>query len=211
VRTSSEYDEVVPPVGDATHEEVRRRVDCLDRYAGGDSELHQREALRLGAGEADDVDVLRGPVRGKPRRCSSVADQKPLALETIRDERDEVVDTSAVESHGHGGSVTEMPTAWQILRDGGLPLAIDGTGTRRAPSELAAAIRLAVAEGPQGRDAEALAAYVFAWHHRWARSFADELGDAAGPVLGWARGAVVDDNRYLKLRRISIERLATIL
>ena len=35
-------------------------------------------------------------------------------------------------------------------------------------------------------------------------------GDAA-PILTWAETAIADDNRYLKLRRIAIERLATIL
>ncbi len=104
-----------------------------------------------------------------------------------------------------------MATAWQILRDGGLPLAIEGSQTQRRPSELAAALRDAVAEAPEGRAAEALAAFVFAWHHHWPGSFADELGAAASSILRWASAAAIDDNRYVKLRRLAVENLATVL
>jgi len=64
---------------------------------------------------------------------------------------------------------------------------------------------------PTGRDAEALAAYVFAWHHHWPDSFERELGERGPEVIAWARSAAADDNRYIKLRRIAIERLAEIL
>jgi hypothetical protein len=104
-----------------------------------------------------------------------------------------------------------MATPWQILRDGGLPLAIEGTTMRRSPDELAAALRVAIEEAPQGREADALAAYVFAWHHHWERSFEEQLGEHAVSVLTWAEHAILDVNRYLKLRRIAIENLSTIL
>lgn len=104
-----------------------------------------------------------------------------------------------------------MPTAWQILRDGGLPLAIEGTGKRRRADELARALEVAVAEDPRGRDAEALAAFVRAWQHHWPRSFDAELGDRSAPVRAWADGAILDRDRYLKLRRIAIENLSRIL
>jgi hypothetical protein len=106
-----------------------------------------------------------------------------------------------------------MADAWQILRDGGLPLAIAGSGTRSPPHprQLAAAIRAAIAGAPAARDAEALAAYVFAWHHHWPACFAHELGDSAAEVLAWASASAIDDDRYLKLRRIAVENLAQIL
>jgi hypothetical protein len=104
-----------------------------------------------------------------------------------------------------------MREVWQILRDGGLPLAIASSGVTRTQSELATATRAAIAEGPIGRDAEALAAYVFAWHQHWPASFASELGDDAEAVIAWATLNAIDENRYLKLRRIALENLARIL
>jgi len=92
-------------------------------------------------------------------------------------------------------------TTWQILRDGGLPLAIEPSGVNRTHRELAAAICGAIAEEPSGREAEVLAAYIFAWHHHWPASFASEMGGEAKVVV----------NRYLKLRRIALENLARIL
>lgn len=104
-----------------------------------------------------------------------------------------------------------MRSPWQILRDGGLPLAIDRTGAPTTANELAAATRAAVAEHPSGRDGEALAAYVFAWHHHWPRVFAAMFGDAGAGLLAWAAQQFSDDGRYLKLRRIAIENLAHVL
>ncbi len=104
-----------------------------------------------------------------------------------------------------------MGEAWQILRDGGLPLAIERSGVTRTPGELAIAMRAAIAEAPQGRDAEALAAYVFAWHQHWPASFESELGSDTDAVVGWAARNAIDENRYLKLRRIALENLAEVL
>ena len=107
--------------------------------------------------------------------------------------------------------VTNMATAWQILRDGGVPLAIVGNGGTPRAAELAHALRTVIDEQPSGRDAEALAAWVFAWHHHWPESFAHELADARDDVLAWAQRNAIDDNRYLKLRRIALERLSRVL
>jgi hypothetical protein len=104
-----------------------------------------------------------------------------------------------------------MRDAWQILRDGGLPLAAPRSGVHPEPAALAAAVRTAIASNPDGRDADALAAFVFAWHHHWPTSFATELGGASADVLDWARAHTPDADRYLKLRRIAVENLATVL
>jgi hypothetical protein len=77
--------------------------------------------------------------------------------------------------------------------------------------ELVAATSAAVAENPAGRDSEALAAFVFAWHHHWPRLFQQAFGGAASPLVTWAAMQFTDDNRYLKLRRIAIENLAHVL
>lgn len=104
-----------------------------------------------------------------------------------------------------------MDDAWQILRDGGLPLALPSSGVTRSLEELAAATRSAIAQRPTGRDAEALAAFVFAWHQHWPASFARGLGADASAVVSWAAQNAIDEGRYLKLRRIALENLARIL
>ena len=105
----------------------------------------------------------------------------------------------------------EMRSPWQVLHDGGLPLAGERTEASPTVAELAPATCAAVAERPSGREAEALAAFVFAWHHHWPRVFADAFGDAASGLLMWAGQQFSDDNRYVKLRRIAIENLAHVL
>jgi hypothetical protein len=100
---------------------------------------------------------------------------------------------------------------WQILRDGGLPLAAPRTSTRRTASELAHAVAAAVAQRPHSREADALGAYILAWQAHWPTSFIRELGGQAEPLVGWARATVRDANRLLKLRRIAIENLSTVL
>jgi len=104
-----------------------------------------------------------------------------------------------------------MPETWQTLRAGGLPLAIEPAPTVPAPATLATSARRAIATGACGREAEALAAWLFAWAHHWPSSFAASFAGDRHEVLAWAARAAVDDNRYLKLRRIAIENLATIL
>ena len=100
---------------------------------------------------------------------------------------------------------------WQILRDGGLPLFLPKTGARRSADELAIAVRAAIARSPSGREADALCAFVLAWRHHWPSSFAQALGADATSVVEWASRNVGDANRYLKLRRIAIENLSTVL
>lgn len=101
-----------------------------------------------------------------------------------------------------------MLDPWQLLRDGGLPLATERSGVRPTSSQLAAAIHAAIAEAPTGRDAEALGALIVAWHAHWPSSFADELGPDAPSVIAWADAALHDPDRRLKLRRIAIENLS---
>ena len=103
-----------------------------------------------------------------------------------------------------------MRSAWQTLRDGGVPLATASTGAATSPAELAAATHAAIAGASPGREAEALAAWVFAWHHHWPDGFRAAFGEAH-PVLAWAAAHCPDADRYLKLRRIAIENLARVL
>jgi hypothetical protein len=77
--------------------------------------------------------------------------------------------------------------------------------------DLALAARAVIETEPTGREAEALAAWLFAWQHHWPQSFAATLGDAAARIVDWAARHTVDANRYLKLRRIALENLARLL
>jgi hypothetical protein len=104
-----------------------------------------------------------------------------------------------------------MHEAWQILRDAGLPMAAPRSGAAMPPDVLARAARVAVAESPSGRDAEALAAWLFAWWHHWPGAFAAAFPDDASSILAWATRQLPDDNRYLKLRRIALANLASVL
>jgi hypothetical protein len=104
-----------------------------------------------------------------------------------------------------------MDEAWQLLRDGGLPMAMPRRASRPSIDELAQATRIAIASDPTGREAEALAALLLAWHQHWPRSFALAHGADAGAVTEWANRHVVDDNRHLKLRRIALENLADVV
>ncbi|MEO8551615.1 MAG: hypothetical protein ABI678_16670 [Kofleriaceae bacterium] len=101
-----------------------------------------------------------------------------------------------------------MDPAWQILCDGGVPLAVPRSGARPTADELARAALDVIPRATPGREAEALAAFLFAWRHHWPESFAGRLGDTE---LAWAASQLPDDNRYLKLRRIAIEHLSTLL
>ena len=101
--------------------------------------------------------------------------------------------------------------AWQILRDGGLPLATPRSGVGTSAVELSVATRAAIASRPTGRDAEALAAWVFAWSDHWPTTFAAQFGADASSIIDWASRAANDDGRYIKLRRLAIENLALIL
>lgn len=103
-----------------------------------------------------------------------------------------------------------MDTAWQVLIDAGLPL----TGARGHPPaarEMALAVRALLDTPHEPRERDALAAFLIAWRDHWPTSFASELGDDAARAESWARGAIEDRNRMVKLRRIAIERLATVL
>ena len=105
-----------------------------------------------------------------------------------------------------------MHDAWEVLGRGGLPLHADRSGAIPSPAEMAeAALRLIAAPELSERERESLGAWLRAWKAHWATSFDDAFAAEAPRVLDWAEDATPDANRYLKLRRIAIARLAGIL
>ena len=101
--------------------------------------------------------------------------------------------------------------AWDVLERGGLPLAGVAGGGVPSAAELAAAVR-AVQGAPAPSDpraTDALRAFVLAWADHWPTSFAAAFGADGPGLVRWARTG--DADRLLKLRRIAVARLATVL
>jgi len=110
-----------------------------------------------------------------------------------------------------GLDAVAVDDAWQVLIDGGAALA----GTRgEAPSaeRLASAALAILAAGPAaGRERDVLAAFLMAWRQHWPTSFGTAFGAEAARVEAWARAHRGDPARHVKLRRITIEQLASVL
>ena len=107
-----------------------------------------------------------------------------------------------------------MERAWRILHRAGLPLAGERTGAAPGALEMAACVQECITElGTRGRprEREALAAFVLAWRDQWPRTFARAFDADAATTLRWAELAATDANRRIKLRRIAIENLASVL
>jgi hypothetical protein len=97
---------------------------------------------------------------------------------------------------------------WETLCEAGLPL-----GAVRPPpiafdrEKVAQALgRLSATEVEAARR-DVLAAWLSAWEHHWPASFSDE----GGALLRELRSQPLDENRYLKLRRVAIANLAGVL
>ena len=104
-----------------------------------------------------------------------------------------------------------MDRCWQILRDAGVPLASPRGDARPTAAEVRAAVSTVIAAAVGPRDAEALGAFLLAWRQAWPSSFAGTFGLEAPSIEAWARRQMTDDDRYLKLRRIAIANLSSLL
>lgn len=80
-----------------------------------------------------------------------------------------------------------------------------------AVDELALAVEVAVASAPRGRPREALSAFILAWRRQWPHTFARVFRERAPQLEAWADAAITDPNHYLKLARIAMAHLATVL
>lgn len=108
-----------------------------------------------------------------------------------------------------------MEEAWKTLAEAGLP---EGA-PRRPPQRLDfAAVRDAVEALAKTRlssidDARraVLLAWLEAWRHHWPSAFARELGEPGDALRESLRKLPLDENRYLKLRRIAVENLSAVL
>jgi hypothetical protein len=105
-----------------------------------------------------------------------------------------------------------VEAAWVIAHRAGAPLAGARSGPAPSQSVLADAVRTLVSAGALSpREREALGALLLAWRDHWARAFAASFGADAVRLSEWADAATPDANRRIKLRRIALESLATVL
>lgn len=105
-----------------------------------------------------------------------------------------------------------MEEPWKTLEAAGLPDGPVRPAPRRGDFD---GIRAALAAiDPAALDdaqAAALQAWLRAWRHHWPSRFEAELGERGDDVLAALAGRALDENRYLKLRRIAVENLAGFL
>lgn len=85
------------------------------------------------------------------------------------------------------------------------------SGPAASDATLATAALQAIGSSPIGRDAEALAAWLLAWHAHWPTGFRRCFGADETTMISWARSQTSSVGRYIKLRRIAVENLASIL
>lgn len=105
-----------------------------------------------------------------------------------------------------------MESAWRTLHRAGLPLAGERSGPAPSAEQMAGCVRSLVASGSgSAREREALAAFVLAWADQWPRTFARVFEGDGGALVLWAEATATDANRRIKLRRIAMESLASVL
>lgn len=104
--------------------------------------------------------------------------------------------------------------AWSVLERSGMPDGVPrGTG---ALAFDAADVRIALAQLARGDSTipegahEALLAWLGALRHHWPERY-DEIAGAAGIALEGRLQPTANADRYLKLRRIAIENLASLI
>lgn len=195
------------PIGDLAHEEVRGGVHGLDGKACIGGEVHEREPLGLGSREADQVEIFGRAGRREPRRCRRASNEEPVTIERGSGALEDLENSRLIERWHHVLTLRNVMDAWQILRDGGVPLALPGTGQRHGALALARAARTVMTDST-GRDAEALAAWLIAWRDHWPTAFAGAFAADVVSVGAWAESHASDAGRRIKLRRIALENLA---
>ncbi len=105
-----------------------------------------------------------------------------------------------------------MEDPWKTLAAAGLP---EGAIRERPASIDFPAVRRALAAinpaSLQESHAVILLAYLEGWRHHWPVRYAREIGEAGERLRKPLQRRRIDENRYLKLRRIAVENLATAL
>ncbi|MCC6525467.1 MAG: hypothetical protein IT373_22640 [Polyangiaceae bacterium] len=103
-----------------------------------------------------------------------------------------------------------MRAALEVLVACGLPLGAPRptSGVLEPIALQAALVALGDGAGLERSEIDALAAWLSAFAHHWPGRFARVLGEPGREWLARTRAMPLDDDRYLKLRRIAGENLA---
>lgn len=105
-----------------------------------------------------------------------------------------------------------MESAWRTLHRAGLPIAGERSGPMPSADEMARCVlEIVASRGGSAREREALAAFVIAWADQWPHTFARCFAGEASTLVQWAEATATDPERRIKLRRIAIESLASVL
>jgi hypothetical protein len=108
----------------------------------------------------------------------------------------------------------QVGDAWEVLERAGVPL---GAPSAERPElgdmkVVAGAVRAVLAaRRSSARQRVSLLAWLSAWASEWPTSFRGAFGEDAAEVLATAGEGVDDRDRYLKLRRLSRDKLASVL
>lgn len=109
----------------------------------------------------------------------------------------------------------DVAAAWEVLERAGVPFG--HTGPSRPEIEDFAAVSAAAREvlaSPEAlspRQRVSLLAWLRAWASGWPASFREAFGEEGDALLVQAADGVDDADRYLKLRRIALEKLSQVL
>ena len=99
---------------------------------------------------------------------------------------------------------------WEILVRAGVPLGAGALDPAPPLADLRRALADVVASPLSALQREVLGAWLCAWRSHWPASFSDALGPRGdGLVERLSRDA--DPNRHIKLRRIALSRLGSVL
>lgn len=107
-----------------------------------------------------------------------------------------------------------MREHWKVLVKAGVPHgAIRPPPTRIDEAQVRTAVRELFADvhGLERRERDALHAWLRGFRRHWPKAFERILGADGDRLLATLEDDSLDDNRYLKLKRIAVENLAGVV
>jgi hypothetical protein len=156
------------------------------------------------------VHVLSRAAVVEPQGRRRAANQQPVAVEALGSLCYDASEAWVVERR-HGAMLTAMGEAWKVLAAAGLPLNHSEDGSRFDDASVRKQLQAVIAQGVPacGPERDALAAWLGALCDHFPKRAA-RLGSDL-PALVENLRAGVDPGRYVKLRRIALERLAGLI
>ena len=104
-----------------------------------------------------------------------------------------------------------MLPAWQVLRRTRVPIGTREGRTEIDAASLPSAVRDVLATHLTERERVSLLAWLRAWASEWPRSFESTFGPEGPVLIARAADGEWDLGKYLKLRRVARDGLATVI